>query len=620
MTGEVSGGAVRIGCASGFWGDSRIGIEQMLTVDGLRYVVFDYLAETTMSVLQRARMREPELGYATDFVTAVIEPHLRTVLERGVRLVANAGGLNPDGCRDAILAVARAQGLEPRVAVVSGDDVLHLAGRFAADADGVRGAAVPGPLLSANAYLGASPIVDALRTGADVVITGRGVDSAPMLGIAAFEHGWAFDDHDRLAQASLAGHLVECGAQATGGLFTDWETVPDWANIGYPFVDLEPDGGFTLGKPAGTGGLVTPATVSEQLLYEIGDPAAYVLPDVICDFRDVRIVACGEDRVRVTGARGRAPSGRYKVTTTREDGFQTVVMMAIRGRAAPEKARRTADELLRRTRAMLERAGLGDYRDTRIELLGAEAMWGPHAQACASREIVLRIAAQHRNRKGLEFLQKESTSAGTSMGPGTRSHFGGRADIQAVIRTDAFFVDKALVRIRVSADGLECLPDAPAARASAAAPGAGCTPVEPRARFRDDAGRRGSGEAEAPSHASEVPDGAPCVTVPLSRLAYARSGDKGDDSNVGVIARRPELLPVLRERLTREAVKAWFAHLATGDVERYELPGIHALNFVLRDSLGGGGSASLRSDPLGKCYAQLLLDMPVACPAVLLGS
>ncbi|MDF3848153.1 acyclic terpene utilization AtuA family protein, partial [Achromobacter denitrificans] len=297
-------GAVHIGCASGFWGDSQIAIPQLLTAEKLDYIVFDYLAETTMSILQRARMRNPDLGYATDFVS-VLRPHLKTLLERGVRLVSNAGGLNPRGCRDAILAFAREQGLAPRIAVVTGDDVSELQaeftdaqGRLLSDLDGF------GPLLSANAYLGAYPIVQALAQDADIVITGRAVDSACALAVAIHEFDWSFSDYDKLAQASLAGHLIECGPQATGGLFTDWETVPDWANIGYPIVALDPDGGFDLTKPPGTGGLVSRATVAEQLLYEIGDPAAYELPDVVCDLRQVSIRETGPDRVRVEGARG----------------------------------------------------------------------------------------------------------------------------------------------------------------------------------------------------------------------------------------------------------------------------------------------------------------------------
>jgi len=582
--------SVLIGGASGFWGDSQIAVPQLLRQPGLQYLVFDYLAETTMSILQRARLRAPELGYATDFVTAAVGPHLREIKARGVRLVSNAGGLNPAGCRDAILALAREQGVELKVAIVTGDDVLALQPQFEPWGDGPMGE-LPS-LMSANAYLGAAPIAQALAAGADIVVTGRCVDSATLLGIAIHEFGWSLTEYDRLAQASLAGHLVECGAQATGGLFTDWERVPDWADIGYPLVRLHEDGGFELSQPAGRGGLVTRQTVGEQLLYEIGDPAAYELPDVICDFTQVEITDLDGGRVRVQGARGRAPGGCYKVTATYQQGWQIAIMMAIRGQRALAKAQRTADALLVRTRQQMQAAGFADYDDTLVELLGAESMYGPHRRVTESREIVLRIAARHRDRRALAFLQKEASSAGTSMGPGTRSHFGGRSDVQSIIRTASFLLPKAAVAVRVQA-------------AADAAPVAveGSDPAPPSA---------------VPSKPADTAVTAavagPMVRIALGRVAHGRSGDKGDDANIGLMARHPQWLPVLREQVTAERVLQYFAHLVQGPVQRYELPGLGAFNFVLRRALGGGGSCSLRSDPLGKCYAQMLLDLEIDCP------
>ncbi|RKJ95659.1 acyclic terpene utilization AtuA family protein [Alicycliphilus denitrificans] len=581
---------VLIGGASGFWGDSQIAVPQLLRQPGLQYLVFDYLAETTMSILQRARLRAPELGYATDFVTAAVGPHLREIKARGVRLVSNAGGLNPAGCRDAILALAREQGVDLKVAIVTGDDVLDLQPRFEPWGD-EAGAQLPA-LMSANAYLGAAPVAQALAAGADIVVTGRCVDSASLLGIAIHEFGWGMTDYDRLAQASLAGHLVECGAQATGGLFTDWEQVPDWADIGYPLVRLQADGSFELSQPEGAGGLVTRQTVGEQLLYEIGDPAAYELPDVVCDFTQVEITDLDGGRVRVQGARGRAPGGRYKVTATYQQGWHIAIMMAIRGQRALAKAQRTADALLARTRRQMQAAGFADYEDTLVELLGAESMYGPHRRVADSREIVLRIAARHRDRRALAFLQKEASSAGTSMGPGTRSHFGGRSDVQSIIRTASFLLPKAAaaVQVQVAPDEAPMAVEATDAAAAPAAP-------NPPAATATAAAATG-----------------PTVRIALGRIAHGRSGDKGDDANIGLMARDPKWLPVLRGQLTAERVLQYFAHLVQGPVQRYELPGLGAFNFVLRRALGGGGSCSLRSDPLGKCYAQMLLDMEIDCP------
>jgi hypothetical protein len=593
----TAGKTVRIGGASGFWGDSAIATPQLLRVPGLQYLVYDYLAETTMAILSRARAKDPALGYATDFVTAAMAPHLRDILAQRVRVVANAGGLNPAACRDALLAAAHAQGLAPRIAIVTGDDVLP---QFEAlRAQGLRdlhtGEPPPATLGSANAYIGARGIAQALDWGADIVLTGRCVDSAVVVGVLAHAFRWTWNgdaqDWDRLAAGTLAGHVIECGAQATGGLFTDWQHVPGWDDIGYPVIDVAADGSFVLSKPDGTGGLVHPGAVAEQVLYEVGDPADYRMPDVVCDFRGVQVEAAGPGRVRVHGARGRAPTDHYKANGTWRDGHQLQLMMAIRGIDAPAKARRTAEALLSRTRRQLAAAGLADYRATCVELLGCESHYGPHARALPTREVVLRIAARHDEARGLGFLQRECSSAGTSMGPGTRSSFAGRADIQPVVKVFSFLVPKHAVPLQVALDG-RC-------EAVAATPGR----PEPAA------------PAPLPPPAAEALPTGDSVLRPLVALAWARSGDKGDDENIGVIARRPAVLALLRAQLTAERVQTYFAHLVLGPVERHEVPGLHALNFVLHRALDGGGVCALRSDPLGKSYAQMLLDLPIAVPA-----
>ncbi|HVR51376.1 MAG TPA: acyclic terpene utilization AtuA family protein, partial [Pseudorhodoferax sp.] len=483
--------------------------------------------------------------------------------------------------------------------IVTGDDLLP---QFEAlRADGLRdlytGEVPPAALSSANAYIGARGIAQALALGADIVLTGRCVDSAVVVGALAHEFGWDWRDWDRLAAGTLAGHVIECGAQATGGLFTDWQDVPGWDNMGYPVIDVAEDGSFTLSKPEGTGGLVHPGAVAEQVLYEVGDPADYRMPDVVCDFRQVQVHAAGTGRVRVHGARGRAPTASYKANGTWRDGFQLQVMMAIRGIDAPAKARRTAEALLARTRAQLAAAGLADYQASCVELLGCESHYGPHARALPTREVVLRIAARHAEVRGLSFLQRECASAGTSMGPGTRSSFSGRADVQPVVKVFSFLVPKQALALQVQLEE-HTEPVAGTPPAAVVAPGPADLPTP-----ADDA---------APQPVQTTQTTRP---VPLVALAWARSGDKGDDENIGVIARRPELLPLLRAQLTAARVQAYFQHLLQGEVERFEVPGLHALNFVLHRALGGGGVSSLRSDPLGKSYAQMLLDLPIDVPA-----
>ena len=557
---------VLIGGASGFWGDSVAGPLQLVEADGVDYLVFDYLAELTMSLLAGARQKDPSAGFATDFVTVAMRAILARALERGIRIVANAGGMNPRGCADALRALATELGVSVRIGVVEGDDVLGHA------FDGA-----PAKLLSANAYLGALPIKAALDNGAQVVITGRCVDSALALGPLLHEFDWSRDDYDKLAMGSLAGHLIECGAQGAGGLFTDWDRVPDWPHAGYPIVECARDGTFVVTKPDKTGGLVDCATVAEQLVYEIGDPAAYVLPDVVCDFCDVTLRMAGDERVAVAGARGSAPPPTYKVSATYVDGFRCNAQLTIVGFDAARKARRTAQAILQRTRELLAREGFGDYVDTHIDVIGG----------AGSGDAVMWLAVCHRDKRALEIFAREIAPAATSWAPGTTG-FGGRPAVVPRVRQQAFAIEKERVTIRV--DGAPC----------AGAPGRARLPAAPPA------------EPIAPSRALLQE---PTRTVPLIDLAHARSGDKGDISNIGVIARRAEWLPLLRAQLTAEAVKAHLAHLVDGDVTRYELPGIHALNFVCERALGGGGLSSLRHDPLGKGMAQILLMMPVRAPA-----
>jgi hypothetical protein len=589
-------GIVRIGGASGFWGDSQVGPQQLVAAGGLDYLVFDYLAETTMAILAGARAKRPEMGYATDFVDIAMRQVLPQAMAQGIKVVANAGGINPRGCADALRALAESMGLKPRIAVVLGDDVAaHMpALREAGTRDMFSGEALPAKVLSANAYLGALPIARALAAGADIVVTGRGVDSAVTLGPLIHAFGWSPGDHDRLAGGSLAGHIIECGCQATGGLFTDWQEVPDWAHIGYPIVECAEDGSFELVKPPGTGGIVRRAAVAEQLLYEIGDPGAYLLPDVSCDFRHVRIEQVDDARVRVSGARGRAPTATYKVSATQLDGFRCAGSMVIVGIDAAGKARRTGEAVLERTRDILKAAGLPDYTAARLELLGAETLYGPHARGGGTREAMVRIVVEHPHKAALEMFAREIAPSGTSWSPGTTMPAGGRPSPAPLIKPFSFLLDKRHVPVEVEIDGERLAVDIP--------PGAGATspaPDEPRPQAWVD-----------PVEELQV-------EVPLVRLAWGRSGDKGDLSNIGLVARRPEWLPLLWNRITPEVVARYFAHLITGPgrVDRYVLPGIAAMNLVLHDVLAGGGPASPRFDPLGKGMAQMLLDMPVRVPA-----
>jgi hypothetical protein len=597
----MAGKIVRIGGASGFWGDSMVGAPQLVASGGIDYLVFDYLAETTMAILAAARAKKPEMGYATDFVDTAMRQVLPEIMKRGIKVIANAGGINPHGCALALQALAESMGMSPRIAVVEGDDVSGLMATLREE--GVRDMftdeALPPRVLSANAYLGAFPVARALAAGADIVITGRGVDSAVTLGALIHEFGWMPEDYDRLASGSLAGHIIECGCQATGGLFTDWQRVPDWARIGYPIIDCADDGSFELTKAPGTGGLIDRACVVEQMLYEIGDPGAYLLPDVSCDFRPVIVEQVSSERVRVSGARGRAPCGTYKVSATQLDGFRCAGMMVIVGADARAKARRTGEAIIERTRDIFHQIGLADYTSVKIEFFGCESLYGANARTLASREVMVRVVVDHADKRALEIFAREIAPSGTSWSPGTTMPAGGRSSPFPLIKPLSFLLDKTRVPVRVRLDDVTIDIQPPSAGGAA------------DSHFAPEAATLMSPAAWTD------PAGEPWVEVPLVRLAWARSGDKGNISNIGVIARRPEWLALLWARLTPEAVQAYFAHMVEGRVERFYLPGTASLNLLMHDALAGGGPASTRFDPLGKGNAQILLDMPIRVPASL---
>ncbi|TMV10062.1 DUF1446 domain-containing protein [Ruegeria sediminis] len=580
---------LRIGGASGFWGEAPHATAQLLGA-GVDVLVYDYLAEITMSILARARMKDAALGYATDFVTEAMGPNLPAIAAQGVRVLSNAGGVNPQACAAALRARIAEAGLSLSVAVVEGDDLLPRAGEFVEEVEMFSGEPMP-PLdriASMNAYVGAFPVVAALEAGADIVLTGRCADSALTLAACMHRFGWTAGDHDLLAAGSLAGHLLECGPQSTGGNFTDWEQAGDPARIGYPIAEVAGDGALVLTKPEGTTGIVTPASVGEQMLYEIGDPQAYLLPDVICDFSEVRMAQDGPERVRVTGAQGRAPSGRLKVSATWADGYRAGMVFQMSGRDARKKARAFAQAGLDRARARLARMHAVDYREVSFEAFGGRPGSG------AYEEIAFKAAVRHDDARAVGLFLKELIGGALATPPGL--HFftgGGRPKPSPVVALFSFLVDANALACRVTIDGKPVPFDPPE------------LPVR----------EIGPSKPKSPPEAEPA---AETVMRPLEALAWARSGDKGDSANIGVIARHPAYMPHIWAALTPEAVATVFAEELQGEVARFFLPGTCAMNILMTRVLGGGGVASLRNDPQGKAFAQKLLSLPVKMPAGLI--
>ena len=591
---------LRIGGASGFWGDAARATPQLLNVEGLDYIVYDYLAEITMSIMARARAKDENKGYASDFVSAAMQPNLKLIAKCGIKVISNAGGVNPEACVAALRAVIAEQGLDLTVACVVGDDLID--SKESLQASGITemfsGAAFPPveKVLSVNAYLGAFPIARALELGADIVVTGRCVDSAVTLGACIHAFGWGRDNLDQLAMGSLAGHILECGPQATGGNFTDWDQVPGMANMGYPVAEVSADGSFVCTKPDNTGGLVTVGTVSEQMLYEIGDPQAYMLPDVVCDFSTASIEAVGDNRVRVSGATGRTAPDTYKVSATYADEFRGGTYMSFYGIDADKKARALGEAVLQAARNVFKAFNLPDFSETSIELMGTESQYGDFSEVKNCREVVMKIAVKHPDMTGIGIMLKEAVGLGLATPPGLSGFAGSRPSPSPVVRLFSCTVPKAQVQVQIllGDDTVNC----------------------------DEVHGEALDTATIPRPGAPVASTAgDTVDVPLIALAWGRSGDKGNKANIGIIARRKEYLPYIWDALTEAVVSARFAHFledtSQGNVERYLLPGANAINFLLHDVLGGGGVASIRNDPQGKGYAQLLLACPIPVPAAI---
>jgi hypothetical protein len=449
-----NGRVVRVAAGQGFWGDWLEAPRRQVEGGAVDYLMLDYLAEVTMSILQKQKERDPKMGYARDFVGA-IESVLPAIATRGVRVIANAGGVNPPACAAAIREVARSRGVSDkvRIGVVTGDDLLPRLDELIAGGHPLANMETGEPLstvrdrvLSANAYIGSVPIVEALGNGANVVVTGRSTDTALTMAPLRYEFGWRADDWDRLAAGIIAGHIIECGAQCSGGnCLYDWETIPDLANVGYPIVEGHADGSFVIYKHPNTGGRISVPSVTEQLVYEMGDPRSYITPDVVADFTSIHLEQAGEDRVRVFGITGRPPTDKLKVSIAYRAGFKAVGTLVYAWPDALAKAK-LADKVLR------ERiAGLGLSLDhIMTELVGVSATHGRLAGPVNDPpEVQLRIGVRGTDRASVERFTREIAPLVLNGPPTVTGFAGGRPKVEEIVAYWPALVDKSVVSTTV---------------------------------------------------------------------------------------------------------------------------------------------------------------------------
>ena len=446
---------IRIASGQGFWGDMLDAPVQQVEGGQIDYLMLDYLAEVTMSIMQKQRARDPSAGYARDFVP-LMRDILPACVERNIRVTANAGGVNPRGCAAAVQGVARELGLAGRlrIGIVTGDDILERLDEMLARGIELRNMDTDEPLSkvreqiqSANVYLGAWPMVEALNRGAQVVVTGRATDTGLTLAPIIHEFGWRADDWDRLAAGTIAGHIIECGAQCSGGNCQyDWPSIPDLANVGFPIVEAQPDGSFVVTKHEGTGGLVSVPSVKEQLVYEMGDPQSYITPDCVADFTSIRLEEAGRDRVRVHGIRGREATEFLKVSISYSAGYKAVGTLVYAWPDAYRKAR-AADQILR---ARLERLGL-QFDLILTEFVGVSATHGRLAGEPSADipEVQLRIGVRGQNRQAVERFTKEIAPLILTGPPAVTGFAGGRPKVEEIVAYWPALIPKTEITPRV---------------------------------------------------------------------------------------------------------------------------------------------------------------------------
>jgi hypothetical protein len=590
---------IRIGNAGGFWGDDLSALRRQLKGGPLDYISSDYLAEITMSILRKQQLKNPKLGYVTDFVEQIVD-NAALIKEKKVKIISNAGGMNPLGCAREIIRRLKPQGIQFRIAVIEGDDIYPFLNdyypskaTFEDMEDGKPFSMIKDRVQSANAYLGVKPIVKALEEDAEIIIAGRVTDTSISIAPMIYEFDWAYDDWDKMASGLIAGHMMECGAQSTGGNYTDWKKVKKWDNFGYPVTEIKADGTFVMTKHPDTGGLINPDTVKEQLLYEMGDPKNYISPDVIVDFTTIRIASDGENRVRVSDIKGRPATPFLKVSMAYADGYKARGSVIISAPEALEKARKFEEIFWQRLNMNFEKQN--------TEYIGYDSAQGHLSPRHEPNEIMLRFTVYDKDREKLSFFAENIAPVILSGPPGV-AVTGGRPKPQSVMTYWPTLIPKSLVETQV-----KILDEKGEILLEEMIPST--TGYETETAL-----------TESPRQISESADNYEPPTFPQSRkvrlmdICMARSGDKGDMVNIGVVARNENIYHFIKDHLTAERIKYIFGNLCKGKVTRFELDNLHSLNFLLDHSLDGGGTKSLMIDAQGKTFASALLNQYIDVP------
>lgn len=446
---------VRVANAQGFWGDSLLGPLRLVEEGPVDYLTFDYLAEITMSIMQKQRMKDPDAGYAKDFVS-MLGKILPACKAKGIKVIANAGGVNPQACMTAIEAEMAKVGITGMtLAIVEGDDILDNIDDLVASGETLSNmengnslSTVRERITSANVYIGAQPIVEALEKGADIIVTGRASDPSLVVAPLVYEFGWSMEDYDRLAAGTIMGHIIECGPQCTGGNYSGWRQVKDFARIGYPVIEASEDGSFVVTKHEDTGGVVSVETVTSQLLYELGDPQNYLGPDCIADFTTIKIEPAGENRVAISGIRGRAPTPTYKVSMSYTNGYKILGTLCISGPNSEEKAHILADMVWQRT--AMHGYEIPEHQRF-LELFGTNVLYkGLVPAPVQPSEIMMRIGARSDDAKALNAMGTEIAPLITSGPPGVTGFAGGRPRATEVVGYWPALIDKTKVSTRVA--------------------------------------------------------------------------------------------------------------------------------------------------------------------------